>query len=135
MSTVSRKVKDLMVGKEKLITLNADASISDAAKVMEENNVGSVLIVEEGKLKGIFTERDIVRAIAKDIPVTEKLGNIMTTDIITVYEDDYLSKAVYIVSEKGIRHLPVTDKEGNLVGIISAKDLAKYYSEYIEAFE
>jgi len=135
MSAVSRKVKDLMIGKEKLITLSADASISDAAKVMEKNNVGSVLIVEEGKLKGIFTERDIVRAIAKNIPVTEKIGNVMTTDVITVCEDDYLSKAVYIVSEKGIRHLPVTDKEGNLVGIISAKDLAKYYSEYIEAFE
>lgn len=135
MSTIGHKVKDLMVRKEKLVTLSSEATISEAAKVMEENNVGSVLVVEEGKLKGIFTERDVVRAIAENIPVNEKIGKVMTTNVITVDEEDYLSKAVYIVSEKGVRHLPVIDKKGNLVGIISAKDLAKYYSEFIEAIE
>ena len=57
----------------------------------------------------------------------------MTKNVLTIKDDEYLSKAALIISEKNIRHIPVVDSAGNLVGIISSKDVAKYYSEFIES--
>lgn len=127
------KVRDMMVPKERLITLPPEATIEEAAEVMESNAVGSVLIVREGRLIGIFTERDVVKAIANKIPPDEKLEGIMTKEVFTIREDAYLSKAALLISERNIRHLPVVDVAGNLVGIISSKDVAKYYSEFMES--
>ena len=65
------KVKNLMVPKEKLVVLPPEATIKDAAESMEKNNVGSVLVVKDEKLVGIFTERNIVKAIANKGPVSK----------------------------------------------------------------
>lgn len=135
MSYIRRIVKDFMVSKEKLVTLDPKATITDAARVMEEKNVGSILIVKQNNLMGIFTERDVVKVVAKGIPINEKLESVMTTNVITIRDDEHISKAVYIMGERGVRHIPVIDQRGKLVGILSSKDIVKYYSEYIEGFE
>jgi len=126
------KVKELMIPKEKLVKVKPSITITEAAKIMYDKGIGSVLVVENEKLMGIFTERDIVKTVATGISLNESLEKVMTKNPITIEEDEYLSKASIIMSEKNIRHLPVINKEGKLVGIISAKDIATYFYTIIE---
>lgn len=126
------KVKELMVPKEKLVKVKPSITVTEAVKIMYEKGIGSVLVVENEKLVGIFTERDAIKIIATGIPLSENLEKVMTKKPITIEENEYLSKASVIMSEKNIRHLPVVDKEGKLTGIISAKDIATYFYTIIE---
>ncbi|MGB9728580.1 MAG: CBS domain-containing protein [Thermoprotei archaeon] len=126
------KVKELMTPKNKLITVKPSITILEAIKIMNEKGVGSVLVVENDKLVGIFTERDVVRTVANEINLNERLEKVMTKKPVIVEEEDYLSKASLLMSEKNVRHLPVINKEGKLVGIISARDLATYFYTIIE---
>ncbi len=128
------KVKDVMVKKDRLVTASPDESVKDAAIKMYSRGVGSVLIVENDKLLGIFTERDLVKVVASDKPVYTKLKDVMTTGLITVSPEESLSRAALIMSERNIRHLPVVEND-RLVGIVSARDIAKYYSQVMEEFE
>ncbi len=107
------------------ITVHRDTPIEDAAKIMYENNIGSVLVVDgEGKLVGITTERDLIYAI-----VDGKIGKrlpiwmIMTEDPITAKPDEPIIDAITKMKENNIRHLPVVDDERKPVGVISLRDI------------
>ncbi|MEM3832710.1 MAG: CBS domain-containing protein [Thermoprotei archaeon] len=121
------KVKELMTPKDKLVTVKPSITILEAAKILIEKNIGSVLVVEDDKLAGIFTERDVVRIVANEVSPNERLEKVITRNLITINEEDYLSKASLLMREKNIRHLPVVNKEGKVIGIISARDLAVYF--------
>lgn len=101
-------------------------SVYDALKVLGEKNVGAVLVIEEGVLKGILSERDYARKIvlknkaSKDTVVSE----IMETNLITVGPTDSLDYCMELMSSKRIRHLPVV-KEGRVLGVISIGDVVK----------
>lgn len=101
-------------------------SVYDALKVLGEKNVGAVLVIEEGVLKGILSERDYARKIvlknkaSKDTVVSE----IMETNLITVGPTDSLDYCMELMSSKRIRHLPVV-KEGLVLGVISIGDVVK----------
>lgn len=101
-------------------------SVYDALKVLGEKNVGAVLVIEEGILKGILSERDYARKIvlknkaSKDTVVSE----IMETHLITVGPTDSLDYCMELMSSKRIRHLPVV-KEGLVLGVISIGDVVK----------
>ena len=85
-----------------------------------------VLIVEDRKLRGIFTERDLVRLIAAELNIaTVTVAEVMTRDIVTISqtESDNLFKAIGLLRQHRIRHLPAIDSQGNLMGLISAKNL------------
>lgn len=107
------------------ITARRDDSIEEMAKIMYDNLIGSVIIVdEEGKLEGIVTERDIIYAVAKD-----KVGKglpvymIMTENPITTTSDTPVMEAVITMRESNIRHLPVIDRERRPVGMLSLRDV------------
>lgn len=109
------------------------ATVEEAVKLMHREEVGSVVVVSpEGKVLGIFTERDLVRLIGEGKPLTTRIGDAMTRDPVTVYEDDTLTKAAMLMAEKRIRHLPVVDREGRLKGVISARDVASVLARYKE---
>jgi CBS domain-containing protein len=101
-------------------------SVYDALKVLGEKNVGAVLVIEEGILKGILSERDYARKIvlknkaSKDTVVSE----IMETNLITVGPTDSLDYCMELMSSKRIRHLPVVE-EGRVLGVISIGDVVK----------
>ncbi|WP_339658090.1 CBS domain-containing protein [Flavobacterium frigidarium] len=101
-------------------------SVYDALKVLGEKNVGAVLVIEEGILKGILSERDYARKIvlknkaSKDTIVSE----IMETNLITVGPTDSLDYCMELMNSKRIRHLPVV-KEGLVLGVISIGDVVK----------
>ncbi len=126
-------VKDLM-RKDILVTASPEESLFDAVKKMYKNNVGSVVITDkEGKVIGIVTEKDIVRLVASSINFNSRLEEVMVRNPITIHFEEYVHKAFLIMKENNIRHLPVVNKEGKLVGMLSIRDLASLLStEYIE---
>jgi CBS domain-containing protein len=117
-------VRDIMK-KGRIIRISPSASVLDAVKVMSKENVGSVLITDNDKLLGIFTERDLVHHLAKGGSLEDRIEEVMTKDVITLREDESAWKAATIMVEKGIRHLPVVDKDGKLVGVVSIRDVLR----------
>jgi CBS domain-containing protein len=97
--------------------------VSKAAKLMAKKNVGAVMVVEEDRLVGIFTERDVVfRVVAPGLDATTtRLGDVMTPAPETVDPDKPFGYAMLRMQERGFRHLPVI-KDGKVVGIVSARN-------------
>ena len=121
-------LKDVIESKPmKILTCKKDCKLSDAVTIMDGNNIGSLLIVDnEEKLIGIFTERDIMHCFAKKVSMNEEvMGNVMTQKPVTLDTSVDIAVAVQLMSEKKIRHLPVTENE-KVVGMISYRDLVSY---------
>jgi len=103
-----------------------DARVFDALKLMAEKNVGALVVIEGGRLAGIISERDYARKVillsksSHDIAVRE----IMTAKVITVQPGQTVEQCMALMTEKRIRHLPVTEGE-KLVGVLSIGDLVK----------
>ncbi len=117
------------------ITLNINASVKEAARLMFDNRIGSVLIVdEEEKLRGIVTERDLIYLVAtgKTTSVDEyPVWQIMTENPITIAPHEPVTRALAIMREANIRHLPVVDEENKPIGVISIRDVVNYIVEVI----
>jgi CBS domain-containing protein len=105
-----------------------DRSVRGAAESMAEQSCGSILVVDEGRLLGIFTERDLlIRVVAKGKdPARTTLADVMTRDPETIAADAPVAEAIRRMDEGSFRYLPITEGE-KLIGVISAKDLP--YSE------
>ncbi len=117
-------VPDIIGGKQTLLTLGADVSVRQAAKLMAERHIGAVLITADGRLEGIFTERDVLNKIVapgRD-PEAVKLAEVMTRNPDTVSPDASALDTLIRMQTKGYRHVPVVD-EGELIGIVSVRDL------------
>ena len=117
-------VPDIIGGKQTLLTLGADVSVRQAAKLMAERHIGAVLITADGRLEGIFTERDVLNKIVapgRD-PEAVKLGEVMTRNPDTVSPDATALDTLIRMQTKGYRHVPVVD-DGELIGIVSVRDL------------
>lgn len=126
----SYRVRDVM---RKPVTARPDETIEAAVKRMYENDSSSIVVVDDtGKPLGIFTEKDLVRVVAKGIPLSTKIEEVMTPRPVTAREDDYLAVALQRMLEYRIRNLPVVDREGNLVGLITARDVTKVLKLYKE---
>ena len=112
-------------------TIQTEATLLEAAALMRELRVGALMVEEEGRLVGIVSETDLVRkGIAEGRDVRqEKIRAIMSSPIITIDIDRPASDASDLMSEKGIRHLAVTDG-GKIVGVISVRDLLRYYKNW-----
>jgi len=105
-------------------TIAPDASVLDALRIMAERQIGSLLVVQDGRIEGILTERDYARKIAllgrtsADTPVRE----VMTRSVMFVHPHQTSEQCMQIMTDKRLRHLPVLDGE-QLIGIISIGDL------------
>ena len=109
------------------LTVGKDEPVQKAARVMFDNRVGSVLVVDsDGKLVGIVTERDLVYLIARGIEFLASrypVWEIMSEDPVTVGPDTSIQEAMEKMKELRIRHLPVVDDEGRPLGVISMRDI------------
>jgi CBS domain-containing protein len=122
-AAISRqKCSEIMTASVK--TANRSTSIRDVAAMMRDGDVGSVPVVEDGKLVGIVTDRDIVvRALADGRDGTTPVGEAMTTEIYSVRPDDFVFEAVRMMGDKQVRRLPVVSEDGRLAGIIAMADV------------
>lgn len=100
--------------------------VYDALKVMAEKNVGALLVLEDRKLVGVFSERDYARKIAlKGVSShTSTVGNIMTSVVVTVKREQSIEECMTLMTDKHVRHLPVVEN-GEVVGMISIGDVVK----------
>jgi CBS domain-containing protein len=121
------KVNQILKEKEaKLITISSDALVFEALQSMMKYNISAILIVDEGDLIGIFTERDYARKVvlvgksSKDI----RLNEVMTPSPIVISPEDNLEHCMQLMTDKHIRHLPVKH-HNELVGMVSIGDIVK----------
>ncbi len=106
-------------------TLSPGSSITEAAKAMEEMDVGVIPVCEGDSLVGMVTDRDIVvRAVARGLDGDTPLAKVMSTDIRTARESDDLDTVLADMASSQIRRLPVLDAEERLIGIVSIGDIA-----------
>ncbi len=113
-------------------TVEADNTVVSALRVMANRGIGAVLVTDNGALAGIFSERDYARKVVlqgKDSSSTP-VRDIMTSKLIHVTPDMTVDQAMQLMSEKRIRHLPVLDSAGGLIGVVSIGDMVKETIEY-----
>ena len=111
-----------------LLTVDAAAPIVGVAQRMADRNVGAVLVLEDGRLAGIMTERDLMRAVARGLRDDAVVGECMTTDPDTIAPDDTIEHAAVLMIHGGYRHLPVVDGD-DVVGVLSIRDLVQVVVE------
>ena len=107
-------------------SVTPDTSVYDALRLMSEKAVGSVLVVENGEVRGIFTERDYARKVVldgKSSPNT-RVAEIMTSQVLCTRPEQTIEEAMALMTEKRVRHLPVL-ANGKIVGVVSIGDLVK----------
>ncbi len=103
-----------------------EASVYDALLLMAEKNVGALLVIQEGELVGVVSERDYARKVIlqKKTSIETPVGEIMSDEVVTVTPQTTIEEAMAIMTEKRFRHLPVVEEE-KVVGVISIGDLVK----------
>lgn len=111
--------------RKKIVCVNAGTKVKEAAKLMEQKNIGSVIVVGGGKPVGIVTDRDILlRVVNKGLdPEKTSVDKVMTKKIVTLREDMGLFEALEKTKKKGIRRFPIVDTKGKLQGIMTLDDI------------
>ncbi len=107
-------------------TIDADASLEQAAEEMSEMNIGMLPTIEQGRISGVVTDRDIiVRGIAKHRdPARTRVREVMSPNPVTVHDRDSLQQAAQVLSQQKIGRVLVVDDNNRAVGIVSMGDLA-----------
>ena len=119
-------VKDIM--KNAVISVDSSMTVKDAAKMMDDAEVGCVIVVENNQPAGILTERDFVRRIAaQEKPLSTPVKEVMSSPLITISPDDTVWELAELMKIKRIHKLPVMD-QGRLIGITTSTDLTKLCS-------
>lgn len=104
------------------VTAKEEVSLERTLKMLHTRHVGSVIITNsEKRCIGIFTERDAIRAVAQKIPLETPLKKVMTRKVITIHENATFAEARRTMVTRGIRHLPVVNDEGKLVGLLAIR--------------
>jgi CBS domain-containing protein len=115
-----------------LVTAEPNSTVAEAATIMGERHVGSTLVMQDGRLVGIFTERDIVRALSQDFDAPgHPISHWMTKDPRTIAKDATVEEALEIMFAGGFRHLPVAHGD-ELLGMVSMRDLSRATAERAE---
>ena len=122
-----KSLKQLIAAKgSQVYSITPDAKVIEALQLMAQKDVGALLVIDGEKLVGIISERDYARKVilhgrsSQDVPVRE----IMTSGVITVDPERTVEECMTLVTQKRIRHLPVTEG-GRLIGVVSIGDLVK----------
>jgi CBS domain-containing protein len=117
------KVRDVMT--QVVLTAEMGMTIAEAASLMAQRRVGSALVVDGERLVGIFTERDIVKALSQDAAATHQaIGHWMTRNPQTISSEATVEEALQRMLDGGFRHLPVVDDD-RMAGMISMRDLSR----------
>ncbi|MFD6969947.1 CBS domain-containing protein [Streptomyces sp. NPDC059979] len=121
---MTRRVHEVMT--ENPVTVDKLTSLAEAARVMRDADIGDVLVVDEGRLRGILTDRDlVVRAMAENRdPAETTVQAICSSEPVTVRPGDDVIHAVTLMRRNALRRLPVETEDGELVGVVTLGDLA-----------
>jgi CBS domain-containing protein len=121
--------KDILALKgARVASVHPDATVFQAALLMDEQKIGALLVIEDGRMIGIFTERDILRRVVAQgrAAAATLVRDVMTTEVACCRLHTTLDEAGGVMKNRRIRHLPVVDENDNLLGLISIGDLNAY---------
>jgi CBS domain-containing protein len=122
-------------GNARLLTISPAASVLDAVEKMNELKVGALIVMEDGHVLGIFSERDVLRRVIGDMrkPSTTTINEVMTRDVVCVEADTDLDEVSTLMKDRRIRHVPVCDPVRGLIGMVSIGDVNAYHATNREA--
>lgn len=130
-------VHDLLAskGSTHVYTISPGASVLDAVEAMNSRKIGALMVTEQGKVVGIFTERDVLRRVIGEMrrPSATAVSEVMSRNVVCVPPDTDLDEVSQLMKDRRIRHVPVCDREDNLVGMISIGDVNAAYASHREA--
>ncbi|MBW8755035.1 MAG: CBS domain-containing protein [Sphingomonadales bacterium] len=117
-----------------IVTCDANASVREGVALLAERRIGAMPVMENGKIAGIFSERDVIYQLQANGPtmLDRKLREVMTSPAVTVEPDTSVLAALSLMTRRRIRHLPVVQDE-EMIGLVSIGDLVKYRIERIES--
>lgn len=115
-------VKHVMI--EDLVTANPDIPLKDAVEILQKRHIGSLVITDsKNNCLGIFTERDLIRAISQSVDLGTPIEEVMTKNVLTIGEEASIEEAKRLLITHKVRHLPVINEEGKLIGLFSVRKL------------
>jgi CBS domain-containing protein len=123
---MGKTVREVMTSNPR--TVDADSDVASAAKLLKEEDVGVVPVVEGDQAIGVLTDRDIVVKVVaegKD-PQTTKARDVASTNVVTVDPQQDLDEALRLMAEHQVRRLPVVEEDGKIVGIVAQADVARH---------
>lgn len=129
------QVAQIISGKgQEIYSISPDSAVSDLVAELSAHRVGALLVRDAaGTLVGIVSERDVVRGLAADASLVQaSVESIMTKDVVSVRPDFEVSDLTGLMTEKRIRHVPVIDDQGTLVGLVSIGDVVKVRMDELE---
>ena len=117
-----------------VLSISADATVADAVALLAGRRIGAVPVIDDGAVRGIFSERDALYGLAREGAkiLEQKVADVMISPAITVEPDSPVLTALSLMTRRRIRHLPVTEGEA-AIGFVSIGDLVKYRIDKIEA--
>jgi len=121
------RIKEIM---KETLTVSPKINLKEAAEKMAENEVGSLVVVDDSKAIGIITEKDIIKNISS---LKKKISEIMSEQVVSIDEGENIDNAAELMAKNKIKHLPVTNGE-EIVGIITISDLIKHCEDLNEDF-
>jgi len=114
--------RDLML--KDVVTTTENVPVKEAIDLLYKRHVGCIVVVDDAEnCIGIFTERDAIRVVAQNVPLDAPIEKIMTKKPFTVNEDSIFDEAKNIIQSAKVRHLPVINASGKLVGLISVRNI------------
>ena len=131
----NRSVRDVMI--KEVVSIDPSASLTDAARKMDDANVGMLPVVEDGKVLGVITDRDIViRAAAREAdPASTAVGDCLSGDAIVAHPEWTTDRAMQTMAQAQVGRLPVLDDEERLVGVVTLSSMAFRAPDKNEALE
>ncbi|HTS87213.1 MAG TPA: CBS domain-containing protein [Gemmatimonadales bacterium] len=121
-------VRDILARKgTSVVTVTPDSTVLAAAQLMNTKGIGAVLVVEGSELRGIFTERDVMRRVVAEErpPATTVVGDVMSTGLVTAKPETTMDECAAMMTARRIRHLPVLGPDG-LAGVVTIGDLTAF---------
>ncbi|WP_019515480.1 CBS domain-containing protein [Sphingomonas sp. Mn802worker] len=117
-----------------LVFISPDRTVADAVALLAERRIGAVPVLDDGRVVGVFSERDVIRCLREHgaSALDQSIAAVMTAPAVTVGRDDSVLGALSLMTRRRIRHLPVVER-ARIVGIVSIGDLVKYRIDRIEA--
>ena len=119
-------VQDILSSKgSQVLSTSPDAVVLDAVNLMNRHKIGSLVVKDGDQVVGMFTERDVLRRVVGDEknPATTKVGQVMTSKVVCCDPDADLDEVATLMKNRRIRHVPVCDDDGRLLGMISIGDV------------
>lgn len=119
----------------RVISVPPDTLVLAAVKEMNDHGIGCIMVMDGPKLVGVFTERDVLtRVVAAEVnPATCSIKDVMTRNPLTITENGTIQQTMDLFHGKNCRHLPVLDRSGRVVGMISIRDISRWLSDAHQA--